>query len=114
MLFEFVAAAVLLGSLLYLSQAVQQTKTIPDLEVDMANTPLDIKDLIDDSSRYIQADVEPPEAGSMTPQQIINWQLSMLRPDYERKNPAGYTKGDKPDSFYTNEYSHYDFIEKDV
>ena len=71
MLFEFVLGSIAIGSLLYISQQVDVKLDLPGLEVDMSTSPIDIQDLVSDRSRYLQADVEPPDSADMMPQQIL-------------------------------------------
>ena len=113
MLFEFVLGSIAIGSLLYISQQVEETHGTPSLEVDMERSPIDIQDMVSDRARYLQADIEPPDSPDMTPQQTVKQQMELLREDYENVNPAILSPGLKPDEIYVSDYRNYDYIERD-
>ena len=113
MLFEFVLGSIAIGDLLYILTQVQETHFTPSLEMDMETSPIDIQDMVSDRARYLQADIEPPDSPDMTPQQTVNQQMELLRPDYININPALMSPGLKPDEIYVSDYRNYNFVERD-
>ena len=118
MLLQIIGGTIVLGSLYYMSQSLIQDVKEPDLEIDMATSPLDRKDLIDEEDRWLQM-AKPPinEDEQTTLQQSLNRELLALRQDYIPHPPAFYGDGGPlmgPDSVYRGDYNDYDFVNREA
>ncbi len=119
MLETYIGAAVVIGGLYYMIQALNETVEVPPGEVDMVTQPLDPKDLIDETTRNSS---DPKDnhlvIEGKNPQAQLNAELIKLRRDYSTTLHTPYRYGnDGPlaglTPVYRGDYRDYDPVNRE-